>query len=174
MVQVDKEENKVSNVKSMSHGALAARLKLLCEQAAATPVTLAETGEEEPAVFPLMVDAEMVKEIEEASKRLSTLDMGQQMSAAMNLNYTDEALAGMSDQKIAQLLGGQSTSLRMATGVEGETVEMSVHGDGCLLQRLAKEASKRLDHQAAKQIGEDALKEFVKNRAEEVKPFRPE
>ncbi len=158
----------------MSHGALAARLRALCEQAAAMPVTLAETGEDEPAVFPLMVDAEMMDEISEASDRLSTLEMGQQMSAAMNLNYTDEQLAAMTDQQIGRLLGSQSLSLRRTTGAEGETMEMDVHGDGCLFQRLAKEAAKRLDRQGAKQIGEDALKEFVRNRAAEVKPFRPE
>ncbi len=164
----------MSEAGRMSHGALALRLKALCEQAANMPVTLAETGEEEPAVFPLMVDAEMMAEINEASSRLSTLDMGQQISAAMNLNYTDEQLKAMTDQEIGRLLGSQSLSLRRSTGVEGETMEMDVHGDGSLFMRLAKEAAKRLDHQAAKQIGEDALKEFVKNRAEAVKPFRPE
>lgn len=161
---MNETETVAQSVRRLGHGALADQLKLLLGGASAA--TLEESGaetEEDP----------VAALINEAATRLGMIDMVQSMGGGMNQVYSDDAIAQMTDEELAALLDGQSTSALMDVGEGQAPLDLSTHGDSCLERRLAKEAARRLRASAAVQHGEAFMREFVKTQTARIGPFRP-
>lgn len=161
---MNEAETVAQSVRRLGHGALADQLKLLSGGLSAAMLDDSSTGEEEDPAAAL---------INEAATRLGMIDMVQSMGGGMNQVYSDDAIAQMTDEELAALLDGQSTSALMDAGEGQPPLELSTHGDSCLERRLAKEAARRLRAAAALKHGDAYLKEFVKNQTARIGPFRP-